>query len=141
MPDPDLHNQFEEEMKRMQEGTVLSPEFRRRKIISWVIRTAIAVFLYYMLWDYKWVRWTLLIYIPINLVSILSVIGWSFLLNKKMEVTRQMMEQAQRGHAEEAEFEIMDDEQYRALEEDIPEDPEIQDAEFEELDDDDDESH
>jgi hypothetical protein len=83
MEDQDLRDEFEAEFDRMRKHSVLSPAYRRKRYIAWAVRTAIAAMLYYFLWEYRWVRWTLLFYIPINLIGLLSIVGWSYLLNQK----------------------------------------------------------
>lgn len=95
--DDPLRDQFEEELNRMRENTILSPAYRRKKILIWIVRTAIAAAAYYFLWEYKWIRWTLLIYVPVSLVSLLSIVGWSILLNRKIDQTRQQVDEFDRS--------------------------------------------
>ncbi|MFT4755362.1 MAG: hypothetical protein ACI85Q_002931 [Salibacteraceae bacterium] len=51
----------------------------------WAIRTVIAVVIYYFLWDVKWVRWSLWLYVPLNLFLPISLLGENYFLNKKIE--------------------------------------------------------
>jgi hypothetical protein len=51
----------------------------------WAIRTVIAVVIYYFLWDVKWVRWSLWLYVPLNLFLPISLLGGNYFLNKKIE--------------------------------------------------------
>jgi hypothetical protein len=51
----------------------------------WAIRTVIAVVIYYFLWDVKWVRWSLWLYVSLNLFLPISLLGENYFLNKKIE--------------------------------------------------------
>lgn len=84
-------NSFEEELEKIKSNTVLSPEYKRKKLILWFIRTLIAVCLYFFSWKYTWVRWSLIVYIPLNLISLISIFGWNIFLNKKINTTRNVI--------------------------------------------------
>ncbi|MEM6697457.1 MAG: hypothetical protein AAF599_03610 [Bacteroidota bacterium] len=88
----DLKNSFEEEIERIKSETTLSPEFRKRKLIAWAIRTLIAIALYAIFWKHSWVRWTLILYIPLNLLGLLAIYGQNFLINRKIASTRAKIE-------------------------------------------------
>jgi hypothetical protein len=63
----------------------LTPEFKKRKIILWILRTIIAIVLYIIFWNYNWVKWSLAIYIPLNLFSILSIFFWRNSVKNKLD--------------------------------------------------------
>ncbi len=58
---------------------------RRKKLIRYVIRTLIAILLYVIFWDHKWVRWTLTGYIPLNLLGLLSIVAWNHILENRLQ--------------------------------------------------------
>ena len=87
-----LKESFEKELEQLHQETVLSPNFRRKKTIFWCIRTVIALTLFIMLWEHKWVKWGLIIYIPLSLISLFSIYGSQKILNKKIERTRTNIE-------------------------------------------------
>lgn len=89
----DFKQQFEEELNKAQENTVLSPKYKRKKLMIYVIRTTISIVLFYMFWEYNWVRWFLVLYIPLNLFSLVSIFGWTYFLNKKINQTREKIEE------------------------------------------------
>jgi len=89
----EFKQQFEDELKKAQENTVLSPEYRRKKLIMYAIRTLIAIILFYVFWEYKWVKWLLYIYVPLNLIFLFSIFGMPYFLNKKMEKTRKQIDE------------------------------------------------
>jgi len=87
---------FDKELEKLKPNTVLSPEYRRKKAILWAIRTTLAVGLIILLWEYKWVRWSLVFYVPLNLFSLVSIFGWNIFLKKKIERTNKTIEEAEK---------------------------------------------
>ncbi len=90
--DNSLKDAFEKELSQMEDNTILSPEYRRRKTIAWAIRTTIAAALFYYFWDNEWVRWSLPFYIVFNLFGLAMIYGGSYMLNKKLDRTREKLE-------------------------------------------------
>ena len=80
-----LRENFDDEIRNVSSGSILIPEIRKKKIILWAIRTTIAGVLYYMFWEYSWVKVSLYFYAPLNLLSLISIFGWNYLLNKKIK--------------------------------------------------------
>lgn len=89
----DFKQQFEKELKEAQDSPVLSPEFRRKKLMMYLIRTVIAVVLFFVFWDYEWVKWFLYVYIPLNLISLFSIFVVPYFLNKKMSKTQEKIDE------------------------------------------------
>lgn len=90
-----LKDDFEKELDKINAQTFLSPEYKRRKTVTWVIRTIIAIVLFIIFWKHTWVRWALVAYIPLNLFSILSIHYGQRFLNKKVDRTRKKIEEAE----------------------------------------------
>ena len=82
---------FEEQMRLMSQQTVLSPGYRKKKLILWVVRTCITVALYIIFWEYAWVRWTLLVVAPLSIMSLVMIVGMNYFLQRKIAVARQKM--------------------------------------------------
>nr|WP_321234708.1 hypothetical protein [uncultured Psychroserpens sp.] len=89
----DFKQQFEDELKTARENTVLSPEYRRKKLIMYVIRTIIAIVLFYIFWEHQWVKWLLYVYIPLNLIFLVSIFGMPYFLNKKINKTKEQIDE------------------------------------------------
>ncbi|MDG4716093.1 hypothetical protein [Winogradskyella marincola] len=83
---------LKEEIKELSKDSILSKEYRNKKLITYLIRTIISAVIIYFLWDYDWIKWVLYIYIPLNLISLLSIFGWNFLLNKRLAKTNQKLD-------------------------------------------------
>ncbi|MBX2845789.1 MAG: hypothetical protein KTR13_06190 [Saprospiraceae bacterium] len=88
----DLRNEFDTELDDLSKDSVLNPAYKKRRLVFWAIRTLIAATLYILFWKVKWVRWSLPVYVAMNLIGLLSIFGWSFFLNKKINSTRQRLE-------------------------------------------------
>ena len=56
--------------------------------MMWAIRPIIALILYILFWEYQWVRTTLIITIPLSLLSLLSILSWNYLLKRKIQATK-----------------------------------------------------
>jgi len=89
----DLKKQFDNQLKEAQENTVLSAEYRRKKLIMYVIRTTIAVALFYFLWEHEWIKWVLYIYIPLNLIFLISIFVMPYFLKRKINKTHQLVDE------------------------------------------------
>lgn len=100
MADDSLKKQFEDELAALPASEILSPEYRKKRLVIYLIRTGIAVVLYFFFWKYQWVRWSLVVYVPLNLFSLVSIFGWSYFLNKKIERTKRKLEEAEKGAGE-----------------------------------------
>jgi len=79
-----LKQRLEAELAELRSFDVLDPHFWKKKILIWFIRSNIAFFIYMMLWDYYWIRWTLLVYIPMNLASIGSLFLARYFVSRKI---------------------------------------------------------
>jgi len=87
-----LSKEFEKELSKLKDNNISSAEYRKKKLITYSIRTIIATILYLIFWKHQWVRWSLIFYAPINLISFLSIFGWNFLINRKIEKTKRTIE-------------------------------------------------
>ena len=71
-------------LTEVENNEILTEKFKRKKLIIWLIRTIVAIILYVIFWKYELVRWSLIIYIPLNLFSPFSIFFWRKLINKKL---------------------------------------------------------
>ena len=87
-----LSESFKIEIDAAKANTVLDPAFKKKKLILWSIRTCLTVVLYLYFWNHAWVKWSLLLTIPLSLLSLISIIGASYFLKKKMARTIEKIE-------------------------------------------------
>ncbi len=80
-----MKKEFQKQLEEARGDDFMSPKYRKKKLTIWAIRTVIAIIMYYFLWDVKWVRWTLWLYVPLNLFLPISLLGGNYFLNKKIE--------------------------------------------------------
>lgn len=81
----DLTDDLKRELEAAGAAEILSPEYRRKKLIIYVVRTILSIILYYFLWEYKWVRLSLWAYVPLNLFGLGMIVFGPYFLKKKME--------------------------------------------------------
>lgn len=60
-------------------------KYKRRQLITFTIRTLIAVAIYVAFWEYKWLRWTLLFYVPLSILGLFAILGNGVFFNKDTE--------------------------------------------------------
>lgn len=83
-----LKNNLESELSKIEEEKIFSSEYRSKKLITYLIRTGLALTLYILFWQHQWVKWSLTVYIPLNLLSLFSIFGLYYLLKRKLERVR-----------------------------------------------------
>ena len=90
-----LSDSFETVLEHVRSEAKDSSGFRKKKLIFWGIRTFMVIVLYIMFWDQSWVRWSLLIYIPLNMLSLFAIYGTNFILERKIRRTRRKIKEAE----------------------------------------------
>ncbi len=84
---------LKKELQQLSKDPILSKKHRNRKLLIYLVRTLIAVTIIYFLWDYDWVKWVLYIYIPLNLISLISILGWNYFLNRRLAKTQKQIDE------------------------------------------------
>ena len=75
---------LQKELDEISKGALLSPEIIRKKLIMWVIRNAISVFLIWYFWDHWFMKYALWIIIPLSLFSLISIVGFNYFVKRKI---------------------------------------------------------
>ena len=75
MSETKLKEEFDIVLEEVNPESITSPEYKRKKIILYVFRTSLAILFYILLWKYRWIRWTLILYLPLNLFGLISILG------------------------------------------------------------------
>lgn len=57
-----------------------------------MIRTIITVVLYIIFWKYSWVRWTLVVAIPLSVLNLALIIAYPYIFKRKFERTKEQIE-------------------------------------------------
>ncbi|WP_405563825.1 hypothetical protein [Polaribacter sp. Asnod6-C07] len=78
-------NEIKKELEEVEENEIFSKQFKRKKTIIWFVRTIFATVLYYYFWEYNWVKWSLFLYVPLNLFGLFLIYGSSYFLKRKAE--------------------------------------------------------
>ena len=76
---------IKEEIDDLSNQHRLSYSYKKKKLIIWTVRTVLSVVLYVIFWKYEWVRWTLILYIPLSLFNLLMIFGFNFILDRKVK--------------------------------------------------------
>lgn len=83
-----LSHSFDQELEKLKATTILSPEYKRKKTIMWFIRTLIATTVFVYFWDTSWVKWALIVYIPLSILNLIVIYGGTAFLNRKFNRTQ-----------------------------------------------------
>lgn len=70
----------------------LSSAYKKRKLVIWTVRTGLSVLLYIIFWKYEWVRWTLILYVPLALFNLVMILGFNYILDKKVNKLRSRLD-------------------------------------------------
>ena len=98
-----MRTHFEKELQEATEGSILSGKERKKKLIIYMIRTSIAAVLYFLLWKHYWVRMSLWLYIPLNLMGLLTMTLMPMILQRKVDKTRALINKFPDGGHEQEE--------------------------------------
>lgn len=85
MSDKNLRAELQREIEKAEGEAIFFPEYRRRRLILWAIRTTILAILYIIFWRYEWVRWTLVVSVPLSILFLVSLLVGPRLLRRKIE--------------------------------------------------------
>ena len=91
-----LSESFKRELDQATTSTILDPAYRKKKLILWAIRTTLSVILYVIFWKHNWVKWSLLLTVPLSLFSLFTIIGSPYLLKRKIERTKKKIEETEK---------------------------------------------
>ncbi len=94
---------LEEELKNIESEDIFSPFYRRKKLIRYGIRTLIALIIYLVFWENDWVRWSLWVYIPLNLLGLGAIFLGPYLAQRKLEKVRHKLKEAEGSGEEQSE--------------------------------------
>ena len=59
MSENNLRKEFEDALNKASADELISPEYRKKRLIKYIVRTSLAILIYFTFWEYNWVRWTL----------------------------------------------------------------------------------
>jgi len=95
-----LIESFEKELESATTNTILDPAYRKKKFVLWTVRATISIALYIVFWEYNWVKWSLLLTVPLSLFSVLTIIGSPYLLKRKIKRTKKKIDETEKLMAE-----------------------------------------
>lgn len=78
---------YNRDLEQLSRETVLNPAYQKKKLVLWTVRTLITITLYVLFWKHDWVKWTLVVTIPLSLFSLFMILAAPYLLKRKMEST------------------------------------------------------
>lgn len=86
------------------------PSFKKKQLIGYTIRTLISAVLFITFWEYEWVQWALIIYIPINLTGLYVIFNKKKILEKKLDKAEKGLNKKKEGYDFDTDIDFDDDE-------------------------------
>lgn len=78
-------NETKAELNELLNSEVFDKIYLRKKIIALVIRTLLSIILYIIFWKYNWVKWVLVIHLPLFILNLWLVFKMPNKLKSKIE--------------------------------------------------------
>lgn len=75
---------------------LLDAAYRRKKLVIWTIRTIITIVLYIIFWKHDWVKWSLLLVVPLNLFNLFMLVIYPKMMKRKINKAKERLEQLQK---------------------------------------------
>lgn len=83
---------LKDELDAISSDTIFNPAYRKKKLVLWSIRTVLTIVLYIIFWKYSWVRWSLVVSIPLSVLNLAMIIAYPYIFKRKMEKVKQRIE-------------------------------------------------
>ena len=80
------------EIDDLSEKQRLSSAYKKKKLVIWTVRTGLSVLLYIIFWKHEWVRWTLILYVPLALFNLVMILGFNSILDRKVNKLRSRLD-------------------------------------------------
>ena len=86
----EVHPSFTTEVASAAMDVAAMRQQTKRSLVLWIVRWAITAALYVWLWEHEWVRWTLVLTIPMGLFSLYMIHKMGYRLPRKYERVKRM---------------------------------------------------
>ena len=83
----------QKEFESIKDSEIFSKEYKKKKLTKYLIRTSVAIVVYFLFWDNQWMRWSLWIYAPLNLIGVMLIFLLPSYLNKKHNKLRKNLDE------------------------------------------------
>ena len=71
------------ELEETNQYQILDHQCRKKRLTRWAIRTFLAAIIYGIFWQNPWIRWSLWIYAPMNLLGLVIIFVAPFFFKKE----------------------------------------------------------
>lgn len=85
--------QFQHERNEITEDYALPRSYIKKKLVQWCIRVILSIVLYILFWEYTWVKWILVIHIPLSAFLLYQLLTINKRLEKRMNQVKTKLDQ------------------------------------------------
>ena len=71
------------ELEETNQYQILDHQYRKKRLTRWAIRTFLAAIIYGIFWQNPWIRWSLWIDAPMNLLGLIIIFVVPFFFKKE----------------------------------------------------------
>ncbi|MDW3646328.1 MAG: hypothetical protein R8P61_04655 [Bacteroidia bacterium] len=93
MEQEDPKQEIQEELDKLKALEFFDANYKRKKLITYAIRTLVAILLFGSFWDSEWVRWIAIAYIPVNLIGLGMILFPQVFMARSLNKLSQKMEE------------------------------------------------
>lgn len=96
-----LSDKLKNELEAISSQTIFNPAYKKKKLLLWSIRTILTVVLYIIFWKYSWVRWSLVVLIPLSAFNLFMIFAYPYIFKRKIEKVKQRIDALEKSTTEE----------------------------------------
>ncbi|MEM8887495.1 MAG: hypothetical protein AAGD28_05875 [Bacteroidota bacterium] len=85
MADKNPKEEIQEELEELKALEIFDADYKRKKLITYAVRTFVAILLFGSFWDLEWVRWIGIAYIPVNLIGLCMILAPQLFMSRSLK--------------------------------------------------------
>ncbi|MEO1216619.1 MAG: hypothetical protein AAFY45_24025 [Bacteroidota bacterium] len=103
MEEKNPKEEIREELDKLKELEFFDTAYKRKKLITYGVRTFVAILLFGSFWNYEWVRWVAIAYIPVNLIGLGMILAPQVFMFRSLRKLSQKVKELEEELEEEIE--------------------------------------
>jgi len=85
MEEKNIKEEIQEELEEVKALEIFDADYKRKKLITYAVRTLVAILLFGSFWKYEWVRWIGIAYIPVNLLGLGMILAPQIFMSRSLK--------------------------------------------------------
>ena len=93
MEEKNIREEIREDLEELKALEIFDADYKRKKLITYAVRTLVAILLFGSFWNYDWVRWIGFAYIPVNLMGLGMILFPQIFMRKSLRKLSEKIEE------------------------------------------------